>query len=118
MLIHTSSICNIALHDLDLIKLTVDRFVGTVSFLIIYSNGHTKLTWPIKEVPRLFLTNNEQISKLKNSHYINVSTDPLGTGHGSFGLREALWEQLLYRKIIAVSSEIHTKHINTVRTAQ
>jgi hypothetical protein len=31
-----------ALHDLTLIKMTVVRFVGTGSFVISYSNGHTK----------------------------------------------------------------------------
>ena len=40
--IHTSSMRNVAMLDLVLIKLTVARFVGTGSFLIIYSNGHTK----------------------------------------------------------------------------
>jgi len=29
-------------NDLTLIKLTVARFVGIGSFLILYSNGHTK----------------------------------------------------------------------------
>ena len=44
------------LHDLIVIKLIVDRFVGGGSFLITYSNGHTKYTSPIKEVSRLCLT--------------------------------------------------------------
>jgi hypothetical protein len=39
--IHTSSIRNYAMHDMTLIKLAVARFVGTGSFLIRYSNGHT-----------------------------------------------------------------------------
>jgi len=29
------------------------------------------------------------MSKLQSSHYKNVSTDPVGTGRGSFGIRGA-----------------------------
>jgi len=39
---------------LGLIKLTVARFVG-IGSLTGYINGHTKETYPIKEVPQLFL---------------------------------------------------------------
>jgi hypothetical protein len=42
ILTHTSSTRNNALHDMTLIKVVVDRFVGTGSFLIEYCNGHTK----------------------------------------------------------------------------
>jgi len=52
--IHTTCIRNNALHDLGLIKLTVARFVG-IGSLTGYINGHTKETYPIKEVPQLFL---------------------------------------------------------------
>ena len=38
----TSSISDNALHDLTITKMTVARFVGTESFLLRYSNGHTK----------------------------------------------------------------------------
>lgn len=38
----TSSIHDNALHDLTLNKIIVTHFMGTVSFLIRYSSGHTK----------------------------------------------------------------------------
>jgi hypothetical protein len=64
-------------------KLIVARIVGTGGFLIRYSNGHTKYTSLIKEVPRLFLTNHYffslKKSRLQISRYRNVSMDPMGT---------------------------------------
>jgi len=40
---HNSSIRNNALHNLNLIKLNVNRFMGTGGFLIRYSNSHSKI---------------------------------------------------------------------------
>jgi hypothetical protein len=45
VLIHTNSICNNALHDLTLIKMTVTHFVGTGGFLIRYSKGCMEETY-------------------------------------------------------------------------
>jgi hypothetical protein len=83
--------CYNALYNLTLTKTTVVRFVGTGGFSIRYSIGHTKLTQsPVKK----FLDYLQQQkhhslkkSKLKSSHYRNVSTDPLETGRGSLGTR-------------------------------
>ena len=67
--------------------------MGTGGFLIRYSNIHMKYPLPIKEVPRLFLKKwysfNLNISQLQSSHYRNVSTDFLGTGHRSLGICRA-----------------------------
>jgi len=40
-MIHTSSISNNELHDLNLVKMIIARFVGTGDFLIRYFNCHT-----------------------------------------------------------------------------
>jgi len=45
LLLHTSPIRNKVLHDFPLIKMTVARFLGTGSFLVTYSDGHTKETY-------------------------------------------------------------------------
>ena len=65
---------------------------------------------PIKEVLRLFsikyyyheLT---KISKFQSNHYINVSTDPPGTGRASQGTREGLLGNRLYRDTITLCSK-------------
>jgi len=41
ILIDTNSVCNNAVHDLALIKMTVPRFTGIGGFLIRYFNSHT-----------------------------------------------------------------------------
>jgi hypothetical protein len=54
---HTISLCNNALKDLTLMKLNVSRLVGTESFLIRCSNGHTNQTHRhFKKVPSLCLS--------------------------------------------------------------
>ena len=54
--IYTSSIHHNGLRDFTLITLTVARFLGTMGFLIRYSNGRSKDILPINAVPRLVLT--------------------------------------------------------------
>ena len=67
----------------------VARFVGTVSFLIRYSNGHTKLTYrQLKKFAIIFnktLFLNLKKNKLQSSYYRNVSTDPLGSAEHTLG---------------------------------
>ena len=55
-----------------------------------------------------------KISKLQSSNHINVSTDPLGTGRGSRGIREGLLGNHWYRDIITLSSKEPHKNINTI----
>jgi hypothetical protein len=72
----------------------VVRFVGIRSFLIRYSDGHSKLTYrQLKKFLDCVLQNIipsiKEISKLQSSHYRNVSMDPLRTGRASLGIRGA-----------------------------
>jgi hypothetical protein len=84
--------------------------VGTGCFLIRYINGHTKET--DRQLKKFFdcfqqniIPTNYQKSKLQSSHYINVSTDPLGTGRELQGIREGLLGNQWYREIITLSSK-------------
>ena len=72
--------CNNALHLSTFAKITVACFVGTEIFLIIYSNGHNKLTSPIKDVPRLFLTKQQAtITEMYPRNPWQLVADPLGS---------------------------------------
>jgi hypothetical protein len=82
------------LHDFNLIKLSVASFVGTGSFLISFSNGHTKLAHRqlkklrdyLKKCYSFNLKDNKQISRQPLQKCI---TDPLESGRGSDGIRKA-----------------------------
>jgi len=78
IVIHNSSIRNIALHDLTLIKMIVARFVGTGNFLdILLYEIHMS---PIQEVPRRYLTKHYNYilkSKLVYTKFIDGSQGKL-----------------------------------------
>jgi len=87
-------ISRFALHNLTLITMNVARFVGTGHFLIIYSNGNTKCTHSHQKKFRDYFQQNiplvketSHIQSSQSSHYRTVSTDPLGPGRGSHGIR-------------------------------
>jgi len=66
-------------------------FVGTGSFVIRYSDGHTKLTYRQLKKFRDYCLQNiiliiNEVSKLRSSHCRNIFMVPPGTGRRSLGL--------------------------------